>query len=416
MDPIFQNFLNSLPPRSSVDPTATRSYQQLGRQFADVLQRQMPGNFQGAGIQSLPTNLLTEASRIAEMAPGSAREAARNQLASKLRIQANLQGQPPRISGMGAGGALRAPSIGSNLNRSLGFTVNPSSPYSGSPYALDSALRRQFGITDLSRQLRSQKLTGTALNPAVRNSFRIPGLNPRTALNVTRKGAGRTLPALNAAGIAYDVYDATQTGRDPIRTGVKGVVQLGGGLLGGSAGGLLGLPTTGPGGVATAIAGYGLGSTSAGTLFDMVWPEANNATSNIGSAAFNQAASQAGALSPVPPVANLPSNYRETELAAGAAAEQYRPGAGLPGQQLVVPPEIDASLPPVGNIGVLTGNALYTAAREAGYDNLSQLGLSQWANYHQGRLPQATAALAATVESEEAKARKFLDTYLKKGD
>jgi hypothetical protein len=306
MDPIFQNFLNSLPPRSSVDPTATRSYQQLGRQFADVLQRQIPGNFQGAGIQTLPTNLVTEASRIAEMPSGAAREAARNQLASKLRIQANLQGQPPRISGMGAGGALRAPSIGSNLNRGLGFTVNPSSPYSGSPYALDSALRRQFGITDLSRQLRSQKLTGTALNPAVRNSFKIPGLTPRTALNATRQGGGRFLPALNAAGVLYDVYDATQTGRDPIRVGIKGAVQIGGGLLGGAAGGFVGLPTTGPGGVATAIAGYGLGSTGAGTLFDMVWPEANKPTSapisSIGSAAFNQAASQAGALSLVPPV------------------------------------------------------------------------------------------------------------------
>ena len=95
MDPIFQNFLNSLPPSSPVDPTATRSYQQLGRQFADVLQRQVPGNFQGAGIQNLPTNLLTEASRIAEMPSGAAREAARNQLVNRLRIQANLQGQPP---------------------------------------------------------------------------------------------------------------------------------------------------------------------------------------------------------------------------------------------------------------------------------------------------------------------------------
>jgi hypothetical protein len=85
-------------------------------------------------------------------------------------------------------------------------------------------------------------------------------------------------------------------------------------------------------------------------------------------------------------------------------------------QKYNIQPEIDASLPLVSNIGALTGNSLYKAAREAGYDNLSQLGLSQWANYHQGRLPQATATLAATVESEEEKARKFLGTYLKKGD
>ena len=96
------------------------------------------------------------------------------------------------------------------------------------------------------------------------------------------------------------------------------------------------------------------------------------------------------------------------------------PGADLLDQQqlsvTVVPPAINTSLPLVGNTGALTGNALYKAAREAGYDNLSQLGLSQWANYHQGRLPKATAELADTVELEEAKARKFLDTYLKKGE
>ncbi len=32
-------------------------------------------------------------------------------------------------------------------------------------------------------------------------------------------------------------------------------------------------------------------------------------------------------------IGNLPPGYRESELAAGAAAEAFRPGAGLPGQQ-----------------------------------------------------------------------------------
>jgi len=120
------------------------------------------------------------------------------------------------------------------------------------------------------------------------------------------------------------------------------------------------------------------------------------------------------------PIANLPADYKRTELQAGAAAEAFRPGAGFPSQQQVsapvlppvIVPEIDASLPPAGNVGALTGNALYRAAREAGYDNTSQLGLSQWAKYYQGRLPEATAELAAIVESEEAKAREFLDNYL----
>lgn len=33
------------------------------------------------------------------------------------------------------------------------------------------------------------------------------------------------------------------------------------------------------------------------------------------------------------PISNLPPGYRESELAAGAAAEAFRPGAGFPGQQ-----------------------------------------------------------------------------------
>lgn len=34
-----------------------------------------------------------------------------------------------------------------------------------------------------------------------------------------------------------------------------------------------------------------------------------------------------------PPMPGLPTNYKTTELAAGAAAEAFRPGAGFPGQQ-----------------------------------------------------------------------------------
>jgi hypothetical protein len=36
-------------------------------------------------------------------------------------------------------------------------------------------------------------------------------------------------------------------------------------------------------------------------------------------------------------IANLPADYKQTELAAGAAAEAFRPGAGFPGQQFSVP-------------------------------------------------------------------------------
>ena len=38
-------------------------------------------------------------------------------------------------------------------------------------------------------------------------------------------------------------------------------------------------------------------------------------------------------LTPRPPMPGLPADYKQTELAAGAAAERFRPGAGFPGQQ-----------------------------------------------------------------------------------
>ena len=34
-----------------------------------------------------------------------------------------------------------------------------------------------------------------------------------------------------------------------------------------------------------------------------------------------------------PSIGNMPPGYRDSELAAGAAAEAFRPGAGFPGQQ-----------------------------------------------------------------------------------
>ena len=39
-------------------------------------------------------------------------------------------------------------------------------------------------------------------------------------------------------------------------------------------------------------------------------------------------------------IAGLPTNYKETELQAGAAAEAFRPGAGFPGQQQFYAPQI----------------------------------------------------------------------------
>jgi hypothetical protein len=91
---------------------------------------------------------------------------------------------------------------------------------------------------------------------------------------VLRTAGGRLLgPATSVGLVGLDVYDATQTGRDPVRAGIKGALQVGGGLLAGAAGGLVGLPTTGPGGLATAVGGYALGSGATGAAFDAMFPE-----------------------------------------------------------------------------------------------------------------------------------------------
>ena len=49
-----------------------------------------------------------------------------------------------------------------------------------------------------------------------------------------------------------------------------------------------------------------------------------------------------------PRMPGLPTDYKQTELAAGAAAERFRPGAGFPGQQTLGNQPPDATPPVVG--------------------------------------------------------------------
>lgn len=91
--------------------TDPRTYQALGGQVDDVLKRALPGKFRGAGIQNAPANLIGEVSDIAEMAPGAAREAARNKLQSKFQMAGRLDDVVRPTGGQAATGALRAPGI-----------------------------------------------------------------------------------------------------------------------------------------------------------------------------------------------------------------------------------------------------------------------------------------------------------------
>jgi len=91
----------------------------------------------------------------------------------------------------------------------------------------------------------------------------------RGALRTTGRVLG---PAANVGLAGYDAYTAQQEGRSPLRSLIKGGVEIGGGTLGAAGAGLIGLPS-GPGAVLTSLAGYGAGSASAGSLFDALVPE-----------------------------------------------------------------------------------------------------------------------------------------------
>ena len=98
--------------QTSIDVlTNPRTYQAIGGQVDDVLKRALPGKFRGAGIQNAPANLIGEVSDIAEMAPGAAREAARNNLQSKFQMAGRLDDVVRPTGGQAATGALRAPGI-----------------------------------------------------------------------------------------------------------------------------------------------------------------------------------------------------------------------------------------------------------------------------------------------------------------
>ncbi len=56
-------------------------------------------------------------------------------------------------------------------------------------------------------------------------------------------------------------------------------------------------------------------------------------TNFLGSLFQAPGAFNTGRLQARPPMPGLPTDYKRTELATGAAAERYRPGAGFPGQQ-----------------------------------------------------------------------------------
>jgi len=83
----------------------------------------------------------------------------------------------------------------------------------------------------------------------------------------------KTNAIVNSAFLPFDIAGKFNEGEHPIRAVGRPLVQLGGGLGGGTVGGLLGFPTTGPGGFATTVAGAAAGHQGSGALFDQAFPK-----------------------------------------------------------------------------------------------------------------------------------------------
>jgi hypothetical protein len=200
MDSLFQNFLRSrgvIPPSSPVDPIATRSYQNISRDVGNVLQQNLPSSFRGAGAQNIPTSILGQVSDIAEMAPGAARERARNQLARNLRMaERGLSPAPTRPAGQGPTGLLRAPSVG-NVSPGLNTTLAPRTNIPGSPLATDYALSRQTGMTQALGQARKAGRLGSTGITRSGTGVKVPGMGPLGLVELGLTGIDQLGRAIN---------------------------------------------------------------------------------------------------------------------------------------------------------------------------------------------------------------------------
>jgi len=109
----FLKYGRKLPNAASVIDNVVNpnTYKALFGQVDDVLQRALPGKFQGAGIQNAPTNLIGQVSDVAKMPPGAAREAARNQLQRNFQMASRLDDAARPLGGQASTGALRAPQV-----------------------------------------------------------------------------------------------------------------------------------------------------------------------------------------------------------------------------------------------------------------------------------------------------------------
>ena len=190
--------------RSTAVDTITnpQTYIRLADDVTNTLGRMLPKGFQGAGIQRAPMSVLGQVDDIAKMAPGRAREVARDQAARNFRMAGRLD-DGVRPVGQGPSGALRAPTIGSKAPRPTPATSAPSSSLPGSgPLQRDNEASRA-----LLREAIKQRRALTPAQKAAGASVLAGG----GALTASEMGAGQGFTdqiqgALNNVGPAIDNF------------------------------------------------------------------------------------------------------------------------------------------------------------------------------------------------------------------
>ena len=235
--------------------TNPQTYIGLADDVTNTLGRMIPKGLQGVNIQNAPMRLLGEVSDIANMAPGAAREAARNQTARNFRMADRL-GDAVRPAGQGASGALRAPNVGNATPRPIVPTSAPATqlPQVGGPLARDYALGRSSGAVNEMAQIRK------ALQ-------QVP-----TKAKGLFSGLSKGNIAANLIGGGVDITTRLNAGENPVDAVGRTIFGTAGGIAGGFGAGLLGLPT-GPGAVAASLAGSGTGYVAGSNAYDFLKQE-----------------------------------------------------------------------------------------------------------------------------------------------
>lgn len=169
--------------------TNPKTYQGLAQNVDDVLQRRIPQS--GVNIQNAPMSLLGKVNDIFDMAPGSAKEAARNQLQRGFRMADRLsKGGPAPRGGLSSTGALRAPGVGPQVPRRPGLSPVSTTPARPSFNAQDF---RDIGGPQLRSSLRQ---TSTA-SPS---KGRLPSGFAQAPTKLAGAGGGPSLMNLVAPG------------------------------------------------------------------------------------------------------------------------------------------------------------------------------------------------------------------------